>query len=84
MDKKEDLLKEFQEKLEEMSIKYSYTMARRAGMTEEDFDKVEKLLNGTSFVNGITSQSTENQILSALNRLKVSVNQLKAIFAKYE
>lgn len=84
MDKKEDLLKEFQEKLEEMSTKYSYTMARRAGMKEEDFDKVEKLLNGTNFVNSITSQSTENQILNALNRLKVSVNQLKAIFAKYE
>ena len=84
MDKKEDLLKEFQEKVEEMSIKYSYTMARRANMSEEDFNQVEKLLNKTNFVNGINAESSENQILEALNQLKVIVNQLKVIFARYE
>lgn len=84
MDKKEELLAEVEEKKSEFSTKYSYTMARRANMSEEDFEKATKLISETNFLNFINNQSSEAQILEALNKLKVIVNQLKPIFDKYE
>lgn len=82
--KKEELLAEKDDKMFEFSCKYSFTMARRAHMDDEDYEKAKKLIAETSFINSINSECTEIEILEALNRLKIIVNELKPIFAKYE